>query len=364
VVLAGGGTGGHLAPGLAVADELRRRLPHVRIVFIGTGRPLEEHLIPHAGYELLAMPASRMPHSPIEAVLFPLRLWQSVRSARSVLRELKPAVVIGLGGYGSFPPVLAARRLSIPSVLLEQNSIPGKANRWLSRWAREVYVQFESSCGHFRFPERVHVLGNPLRRGITEGSRQGACEKFSLDSRLKTLLILGGSQGARRINQAVCDALKDFAASGILQVIHQTGSLDFWWVSGRYKEIRIRSHVTAFIDEMADALAGADLIVGRSGATTLAEIAAVGRPSVLVPYPHAADNHQYLNARTFEDAGAAVIFDDSRLDAAALSSIVMQLMGDDRRRAAMAEASRTLARPDATRDVCDRILKLLGEHDT
>jgi len=363
VVLAGGGTGGHLAPGLAVADELRRHLAGARIVFIGTGRPLEEHLIPHAGYELLAMPAWRMPNSPVEAVLFPFRLWQSVRSAREVLRELKPAIVIGLGGYGSFPAVLAARRFAIPSVLLEQNAIPGKANRWLSRLAREVYVQFESSREHFRYPDRVHVLGNPLRRGITEGSRDGACEKFSLDRRRKTLLVLGGSQGARRINQAVCDALEPLAAH-TLQVVHQTGSLDFWWVSARYKEVGIRSHVTAFIEEMPDALAGADLIVGRAGATTLAEVAAVGRPSVLVPYPHAADNHQYLNARTFEDAGAALLFSDSQMDGPALSSIVLELMGDDRRRAAMGDAARTLAKPDATRDVSNRILELLGMHDT
>jgi UDP-N-acetylglucosamine--N-acetylmuramyl-(pentapeptide) pyrophosphoryl-undecaprenol N-acetylglucosamine transferase len=364
VVLAGGGTGGHLAPGLAVAGELRRRLAVARVVFVGTGRPLEEHLVPQAGFELLALPAPRLPRSPGEALLFPMRLGRSLRSAHAVLRDLKPDIVVGLGGYGSFPTVVAARRFGVPVVLLEQNSIPGKANRWLSRLAREVYVQFESARPHFHFKDRVHVLGNPLRRGITEGTRQGACEKFSLDSRLKTLLILGGSQGATRINRAACDALSLFAASGLLQVIHQTGLQDFWWVSSRHKEVPMKSFVTAFIEDMPDALAVADLIVGRAGATTLAEIAAVGRPSVLVPYPHAADNHQYLNAKIFEAAGAAILHDDSTLDGAALGSVVMDLIADDTRRDAMARASRTLAMPDATRDVCDRIIALMPKGDT
>jgi UDP-N-acetylglucosamine--N-acetylmuramyl-(pentapeptide) pyrophosphoryl-undecaprenol N-acetylglucosamine transferase len=175
---------------------------------------------------------------------------------------------------------------------------------------------------------------------------------------------LGGSLGATRINHAAADALPVLAASGVLQVIHQTGSHDFWWVSQAYKEVSIKSHVAAFINDMPDALAAADLIVGRSGATTLAEIAAVGRPSVLVPYPHAADNHQYLNAKTFEAAGAAVLYDDSNFDGPLLASVVSDLLADDSRRAAMARASLTLAKPNATRDVCDRILALLGEHET
>ena len=364
VVLAGGGTGGHLAPGLAIADELRRRLRGARVVFAGTGRPLEEHLVPPAGFELLALPVAKLPRSPGQVLLFPLRLWHSLRSAGAVLRDLKPDIVVGLGGYGSFPAVVVARRFGVPVVLLEQNSLPGKANRWLSRLAAEVYVQFESARGPLHYKDRVHVLGNPLRRGITEGTLQGACEKFSLDPRLKTLLILGGSLGATRINHAAADALPVLAASGVLQVIHQTGSHDFGWVSQAYKEVSIKSHVAAFINDMPDALAAADLIVGRSGATTLAEIAAVGRPSVLVPYPHAADNHQYLNAKTFEAAGAAVLYDDSNFDGPLLASVVSDLLADDSRRAAMARASLTLAKPNATRDVCDRILALLGEHET
>lgn len=364
VVLAGGGTGGHLAPGIAVADELRRRREGLRVVFFGTGRPVEERMVRPAGYELRVAPAVRLPRSVLEVPLFPFRLWQSIRCARAALRETVPAVVVGLGGYGAAPAVRAARSLGIPSVLLEQNSIPGRANRWLSRVAEEVYVQFECSRRYFRHPDRVHVLGNPLRRGITQGSRDEARRAFSLEEGRRTLLVLGGSQGASRINHAVCDALDELERAGNLQVVHQTGSTDLTWVSARHEASGMTGHVAGFIDTMADALAAADLIVGRAGATTLAEIAAVGRPAVLVPYPHAADNHQYLNAKAFEDAGAAVIVPDARLDGPTLARVVGELMQDDDRRRQMAEAAHTLAKPDATRDVCDRILSLLDREDT
>lgn len=359
IVMAGGGTGGHLAPGIAVADELHRRLPRARIVFFGTGRPVEERLIAPTGFELRVMGAVRMPRSLLKLPLFPLRLWQSIRRAAAALRRLRPAVVVGLGGYGAVPAVRAARRLGVPSVLLEQNSIPGRANRWLSTVAREVYVQFECSRSRFRRVDRVFVLGNPLRPGITEGSRERAIRSFSLDAARKTLLVLGGSQGAGSINRAVCAALETLESLGTLQVIHQTGTPDEKWVRVRHEQFRIPSYVSAFIDEMPDVLAAADLIVSRAGATTLAEIAAVGRASVLVPYPYAADDHQRLNAKTFEEAGAAVVIGDDELDGRRLGEAVSGLIADDTRRAQMAAAALTLARPDATRDVCDRILKLL-----
>ena len=360
-MLAGGGTGGHLAPGIAVADELRRRRDDLHVLFLGTGRPVEARMVGRAGHDLRVTDAVRMPRSVLEVPLFPFRLWRSIRRAKTALRELDPVIVVGLGGYGAVPAVRAAHALGIPSVLLEQNSVPGRANRWLSRVAAEVYVQFECSRRYFRFPGRVHVLGNPLRRGIAEGSRERGLETFSLDPDRKTLLVLGGSQGARRINHAVCDALEALGGAGAatLQIVHQTGPTDLEWVSARHATSDVGRHVAAFIDAMPDAYAAADLIVGRAGATTLAEIAAVGRPSVLVPYPHAADNHQVLNAKVFEDAGAAVIVPDDRLDGPTFARVVTELMTDDDRRRRMAEAARTLAKPNATRDVCDRILSLL-----
>lgn len=364
VALAGGGTGGHLAPALALAEELSTRLPEARLVFIGTGRPIEERMIVPAGYERCVMDAPRFPRSLREIPLFPFRLRKSIRRAEAILRELNVALVVGLGGYGSVPAVRAAHRLRVPSVLLEQNSIPGRANRWLSRVAREVYVQFESSRTRFRFTDRVQVLGNPLRRGITSGSRERVLGEFSLDSGLRTLLILGGSQGAQTINRAVCDALGELAAPGTLQLVHQTGSRDFEWVLKRHRDLAVTSHVSAFIDGMADALAAADLIVGRAGATTLAEIAAVGRPSVLVPYPHAADDHQRLNAEVFAEAGAAVVVKDAELDGPTLVRVVGELMQDAGRRAEMTRAALTLAKPNATADVCDRIVNFLRKPGT
>ena len=359
IVLAGGGTGGHLSPGLALAGELGRRIDHAEIVFIGTGRPVEERMIPPAGFKLHVMPSVKLPRSLVQLPLFPFRLYRAIRRARAFLRELNPAVVIGLGGYASFPAVHAAGRLGIPTVILEQNSVPGRANRRLSRAADEVYVQFERSREYFRRPERVHVLGNPLREGITRGNREDALRQFSLDPERKTLVVLGGSQGATRINDAVCDALDELAGPGTLQIIHQAGARDAETVRERHAASQVKSHVAAFIDDMAGVLAAADLIISRAGATTLAEIAAVGRAAILVPYPLAADDHQLLNAKTFEDAGAAVVVRDAELNAATVTTLVTGLMGDDERRGAMADAALSLARPDATRDVCDRIMKLL-----
>ena len=207
VVFAGGGTGGHLVPGLAVAEELRRRLPDARCVFIGTRRPVEEHMVPRAGFELRSVGAPRTPQRLYHWPVFPFHLWASIRRAKAALRELKPGIVVGLGGYGSAPVVLAAKKLGAPVALLEQNTIPGRANRFLSKYAREVYVQFDASRAFFRDPSRVRVLGNPLRAGIADGRRDRAMQLFALDPGRKTLLVLGGSQGARTINQAVCGAL-------------------------------------------------------------------------------------------------------------------------------------------------------------
>ena len=364
VVFAGGGTGGHLSPGLAVARELTGRLNDAEIIFIGTGRPIEKRMIPSAGFELRVTPAVKLPRKLLQVPLFPFRLWAAVRRARTLIAGLHPAIVIGLGGYGSFPSVYAAHKLGIATVLLEQNSVPGRANRRLSRIAREVYVQFECSRQYLRHPDRVHVLGNPLRDGITGKNREEALRGFSLATNLKTLAVLGGSQGARQINRAVCDALPMLAKSGDVQIIHQTGSADLEWVRDRHDASDIRSCVAAFIDDMPGVLAAADLILGRAGATTLAEIAAVGLPSVLVPYPAASDDHQTLNARAFVDAGAAVLVRDAELNGITVTTFVTELMGDGARRSAMADAALTLARPDATRDVCDRIVKLMEQRET
>jgi UDP-N-acetylglucosamine--N-acetylmuramyl-(pentapeptide) pyrophosphoryl-undecaprenol N-acetylglucosamine transferase len=242
---------------------------------------------------------------------------------------------------------------------MEQNTVPGVANRWLSGVAREVYAQFEASRTHFREPERVQVLGNPLRHGITDGSREAALERLAFDASRRTLLVLGGSQGAKHLNEVVCDALGGLAKIDGLQIIHQAGARDEAWVRERHEAAGAPSVVEGFIEDMPDVLAVADLILGRSGATTLAEIAAVGRASILVPFPHATGDHQTLNARVYEKAGAATIVPDAGLDAAIVVKLVGELLKDDAKRNAMAEAALGLAKPNATRDICDRIMNII-----
>ena len=359
IVLAGGGTGGHLVPGLAVAEELRRNLPDARVVFIGTKRPVEEHMVPRAGFELRTVDAPRTPERVWQWPAYPFRLMASISRAKAALRELSPGVVVGLGGYGSVPVVLAAKKLGVPIALMEQNSVPGKANRLLSRWALEVYAQFESSRARFRNPDRVLLLGNPLRDSITKGSRERAAKRFSLEPGRRTLLILGGSQGARTVNESVSLALGEFEQAGPVQIIHQTGSLDFDRVQGRYKASGIRSHVVAFLDDMPEALAAADLVISRAGATTLAEIAACGKPSVLVPYPFAAEDHQRLNAEVYEKAGAAVMIRNAEFTPVEAGRVVKEMLFDEIRLRRMGDAAKTLAKLDATRDVCHHLLVIL-----
>lgn len=359
IVIAGGGTGGHLVPGLAVAEETRRRLPESRVVFMGTGRPVEQHMIPKAGFELRTVDAPRMPGRFYQWPFFPFKLWRSIGRAKAALREIKPGVVIGLGGYGSVPVVLAAKKLGIPIVLMEQNSIPGRANRFLSRYAREVYAQFESSRAYFRDPRSAYVLGNPLRAGIASGSRERAVKLFALDPGRRTLLVLGGSQGARTINESVCGALAELGRMTSFQVIHQTGAADYENALARHRESGARGFVSAFIDEMPEALAAADLVLTRSGATTLAELAVAGKPSILVPYPFAAEDHQRVNAQAFVDAGASVMVRNSNLTSFEVARLVKELLFDDKPLVRMADAARTLARPDAARDVCNHIFVIL-----
>ncbi len=364
IVFAGGGTGGHLVPGLAVAEELRRRLPDARIVFIGTKRPVEEHMVPRAGFELRTVDAPRTPGHLWQWPGYPFRMWASVARAKAALRELAPGVVVALGGYSAAPVAWAAKKLGVPLALMEQNSVPGKANRLMSRWAREIYSQFESSRAHFAKPDRVLMLGNPLRESITKGSRERAYKLFGLEPGRPTLLILGGSQGARTVNESVSLAAADLESGPAMQIIHQTGSADFERVKERYKASKLASHVVAFLDEVPDALAAADLVISRAGATTLAELAACGKPSVLVPYPFAAEDHQRLNGEAFVAAGASVMIRNGEFTRAEAGRLVRELLFDEKRLRSMGDAAKTLAKLDATRDVCHHLLVILERADS
>ncbi len=347
IVFAGGGTGGHLFPALAVAGELRRRHPGAAIVFVGGTHGLETRLVPQAGFPLRTLPVSGLKGASRLGFLFAI-----AAAAVGVLRCLgwflarRPGLVVGVGGYASGPAVLAAWLLRVPTMLMEQNHFPGATNRWLAPRADAVCVP--SDAAKSRLKGIGLVTGNPVRAEFTSigPSPNGA--------RL-ALLVFGGSRGARSINRAMVAALPRLAAmTPPPRVVHQTGPEEHHSVAGAYAEHPgLDADVRPFLDDMPVRLADADLVVCRAGATTLAELAAAGRPAILVPFPFAADDHQRANAEAVRDAGAALMIEDRNLDGARCAAEIAALASDRPRRLGMAAAARTLARPDAARRIAD-----------
>lgn len=376
IIIAGGGTGGHLFPGLALAEELRGR--GIAVTFVGTARGLEAKVVPTAGYPLELIDVAGLKGKGLGSTLrslfrLPLSLWQSLR----LVRKLRPLAAIGVGGYASGPMVLTAALCGIPTAILEQNSIPGITNRILSRVVRSVVIAFTSSSRFFP-SKKLLPLGNPIRAAvIAEGRKQlsastGATTPTSIDPPTR-VLVLGGSQGAHAVNELVSAAVAHWAAqpSGKEQLVtrlrlrHQTGTADCEAMTRRYAELGLGDgivQVDAFISDMGSAYAQCDLVVGRAGATTLAELTAIGKPALLIPFPQAADDHQTENARSLVAAGAAELLPQAATTAAELSSRLQALSDGEPGRArlvTMADASRKLGRPDAARDIADHVLKLL-----
>jgi len=361
VVFCGGASGGHLTPGLSTAVALTAARPGTRVVFLVTGRTAERRFTDDAPFERQQVRAVRFPRRVGEVPAFPIRLVQAQRDGRRWIRALSPAAAIGLGGYGQYGPIRAAQRAGIPTVLLEQNAKPGKANRLSARRAAAVCVQWPCSGSHFRKGTNVVVTGNPIRRTVMDGSRESACERFGLDPDRPTLLVLGGSQGSRRLNQAMAAAVA--AGPGVAdawQIIHQTGPTEQEAVRASYGALPWRHVVTPFLGpcEMADALAAADLAITRAGATTMAELTATGTPAVLFPLP-TADRHQEANAAVMTAAGAARLVTDSgdaRKSGADLMKIVRDLCENRDRLCEMAQGSRHLGVRNAAQSVVDVIV--------
>lgn len=351
---AGGGTGGHLFPALAVAELLSKDRPDVWIGFLGGRRGLETRLVPAAGFPLRTLPMAGLKGAgPLRrAGAAALAAVATARCAGAFVAA-RPALVVGVGGYASGPAVLAAIATGVRTALLEQNHYPGATNRWLARFAGRICVPSEAA--RERLGGRGVVTGNPVREAFAAiGPPPGGP--------LPTLLVFGGSRGARSINRAVASALPGLAALPTPpRILHQTGEADRAEVASAYGASypSDRFEVRAFLDDMPARLAAADLVLCRAGATTLAELAAAGRPAVLVPYPHAADDHQRHNAETVAAAGAAVVVRDDALSADALVATLAPLLQDPARRAAMAAAQRKLARPDAGRRIVDLLTAML-----
>lgn len=351
-IFSGGGTGGHLTPGLAVAAELAKSDPACRILFVGSDRSLEQTLIAGAGYEHIALPVESSPTLRRNPFRFVWRNWRALRLAGALLDRERPSAVIGLGGFASVPAVFAASRRRVPTIVLDQNAIAGRATRFLSGRVDAVCTTFEEACKSLSPAAQVIVTGNPVRQAIADLARRPAGQRLG---ETPTLLILGGSQGAEGLNQAVLQMLaaRPPALAG-WRIIHQTGQAQHAEIARTYAAGGFNHLVQPFFDNMPELYSAATLTISRAGATTLAELACAGCPAILLPYPHAADNHQLANARIFEIAGGAIIVEQQKFPAITaehLARAATSLLADPNRRETMVQALRNVARPDAARDV-------------
>lgn len=363
VLITGGGTGGHVYPGLAVAQALRRMAPEAEVRFAGTSRGLEAVLVPRAGFPFHRVPASGYRGlGTVARVLFVLNFVAGVLCSLMLLLRRRPAVVLGTGGYVSAPVMAAARMLGVPCALQEQNAVPGSANRLVGRWTRRVYLGFASAAA--RFPRgRTVVTGNPVRAAFCDGMLdEAATPLFATAADLRKVLVFGGSGGAHTLNRAVSDAAVTWLARPDLALLVQTGRREHEAVAQAYPttDSADRFRVVPYIDDMFAALSAAELVVCRAGAMTLAELHCLGKPAVLVPFPHATDGHQLRNARDCEAAGAAVVLEDGDCDAAALVRVVDDLLADRTRLLVMARCAASLARPQAANDIAGDLLHLVG----
>lgn len=358
LLIAGGGTGGHLYPGIAVARELLGRVPGSEVTFVGTAAGIESRVVPREGFTLDVIRSGGLKGKSFGALLRGLWLLpQSAVDAWHVLSTRKPSLVVGVGGYSSGPVVLLAALRRIPTLLMEQNAMPGLTNRLLARVVDAAAVTYEESLPFF--PGRAFMAGNPVRAEFNRLSAEPTGPGH--EAGVTRVLVFGGSQGAHAINAAMVAAAPALAASGTpLSITHQTGEQDLAEVREGYRRAGLTARVEPFLYAMDQEMAAADVVVSRAGATTLAEVAAAGRVAILIPLPTATDDHQRKNAAALVKADAAVMVEQQTLTGPGLAAQILALAGDAGRRAAMAARVRHFARPDAARVIVERALALAG----
>jgi len=350
-VIAGGGTGGHLYPGIAIAEEIRRRKPGARILFAGRGLPLEKSIVERHGYSLLPVRSGGVVGKSIGRRLSGAFLaLRGFFEAMRMLQKLKPKAVVGVGGYASFPMVLAAAARRIPTLVQEQNAVPGLTNRLLGRVAGEIALAYDDTRRYFG--GRGRLTGNPIRAEFLDVRPTPKGDRWSL-------LVFGGSQGARALNSAVLDALPHLLEERErLSIVHGTGPADEERVRRAYASSAFPAEVLPYITDIRSAYAGADLVIARAGASTCSELAACGKAAILVPLPTAAHDHQTRNAESVARAGAAVLLKEKDLSGPALAGAIRNLLEDPARIEAMEKASRSLARPDAAARIVDLVERI------
>ncbi len=358
LLVTGGGTGGHLFPGIALAQAVIQTNADSEVMFIGTERKVDKNSLANLGFTTTTIRCQGIKGKSISQILSALiQLPIGLFEAMKIIRQFKPDLVFGVGGYVTGPVIVAARLLGVATCIHEQNTVPGLANKILGRIVNRVFVSLPGSEKYF--PARKTILsGNPIRSNLLAKAKE---EKQHQPANQATILILGGSQGARRLNSLVLEAAKQCLVNltPIPEIIHQTGEADEEQAKKVYAELGMHARVDAFISDMAEVYSQADLIVSRAGATTLAEIMVFGKPAILVPFPYAADNHQEKNGRILVNSGGGMMFRQSELTGDKLGNEISRLLNDKKLLHEMADKSGKLAKPEATTTIVNSCLDLL-----
>jgi UDP-N-acetylglucosamine--N-acetylmuramyl-(pentapeptide) pyrophosphoryl-undecaprenol N-acetylglucosamine transferase len=362
VIFAGGGTGGHLYPAIAIADEIKSNDPDAQILFIGTKHKIEARVVPQKGYQFRTIWISGFRRKfCFETLIFPCKVIVSMFQARSIIKDFDPDVVVGTGGYVSGPVLRVASMLGVPTLIQEQNSYPGATTRLLAKKVNEVHLTFESTRQYVASAKKIFISGNPTRSNLNRSSYEDACGYFGFDpkDRRTTVLIFGGSLGAHTINRAVEKNLNELMQRH-LRIIWQTGTEDYAHVKEVAKQYSGSDlWINAYIEHMEYAYAASDLVVCRAGATTIAELTVLGKPALLIPYPLAAANHQVENARAMVQSGAAdLLYDD---DASEKLMEKISVMLDGTRLTDIGNECKKLGKPDAARNIARHVLHLAGK---
>jgi UDP-N-acetylglucosamine--N-acetylmuramyl-(pentapeptide) pyrophosphoryl-undecaprenol N-acetylglucosamine transferase len=356
-IISGGGTGGHIYPAIAIANELKNRFPDAEFLFVGANDKMEMQKVPQAGYAIEGLWIAGIQRKiTLQNAMFPMKLVSSLLKSRSIIKKFKPDAVIGTGGFASGPLLQMANSMNIPTVIQEQNSYPGITNKLLSKKANTICVAYEN-LERFFPKEKIVFTGNPVRQDILDidSKRSEALSYFNLDANKKTLLVIGGSLGARRINQLMAKEI-DFLLSNNLQIIWQCGNL-YLSEYKQFSEVE-NVQVISFIDRMDLIYAAADFVISRAGASSVSELCLVGKPTLFIPSPNVAEDHQTKNAKAITDKNGALLLKESELDEK-FESVFNKLIRDENLQKALGENMRQLAKPNATRDIVEEIVKLV-----
>ncbi len=361
-IISGGGTGGHIYPAIAIANELKALHPEAEILFVGAKGRMEMEKVPQAGYHIEGLWISGIQRKlTLQNLSFPLKIMSSILEARKIILRFRPDAVVGVGGYASGPLLYAATQLKVPALIQEQNSFAGLTNKWLAKKVQKICVAYEGMERFFP-SNKILLTGNPVRSDILDlkDKRQAAFDFFKLNPEKQTVLVVGGSQGARSINQAVSLHLDKFVENDV-QLIWQTGKNSF--EETKSNEIHLQNpliHRAEFIYKMDLGYAAADVVISRAGALSVSELCIAGKPTVFVPLPSAAEDHQSKNAQSLVNAQAALLVKDENAKAEVVAQ-ALTLLKDETKRNLFAQNIQTLAKPNATRQIADEVLKLVRD---